>query len=92
MDDPYMQKSSQRLTKKFFFGLPAGAWLISNCFDPKSNHSKFCEPVASATERTNQWFRIKAAQIDQRACHVFACKDDCEKWISHVNQIISGQI
>jgi hypothetical protein len=73
---------SHKLTKKFFMSLPAGVYVVSNCYDtlgPGHATPVFNEYVAPQEERKSQWDRIKAAYADQRLCDVYCSAEDYKK-------------
>ena len=69
----------RKLTKKFFMSLPAGVYLVSNCYDtlgPSRATPVFNEYVVHCQERSAQWDRIKAVGADQRLCDVYRSAED----------------
>ena len=73
---------SHKLTKKFFASLPAGVYVVSNCYDtlgPGRATPVFNEYVVPEEERKSQWDRIKAACADQRLCDVYRSVEDCKR-------------
>jgi hypothetical protein len=71
----------QKLTKGFLMSLPAGVYLVSNCFADPQN-SIFAEHVAPLSERGAQWVRIRASHADQRNCHVFKDEMQFRNWVA----------
>jgi hypothetical protein len=70
---------SHTLTKKFFMSLPAGVYLVSNCYEtlgPGLATPAFSEYVAQEEGRKAQWGRIKAVCVDQRLCDVYRSSED----------------
>ena len=63
-----------KLTKKSFSTLPAGVFLVSNCYErigPNTSTPVFYEYTDPPEGRQAQWERIKAAGADQRLCYVY---------------------
>ena len=73
--------TSQKLTKKFFFTLEPGLFLVSNvCHAP--GVPVYVDVVALVENREKQWLEIKGARADGRRCDVFRSKqhyDDFRK-------------
>jgi len=71
-----------KLTKKFFMSLPAGVYVVSNCYDTLGLGCAtpvFNEYVAQREERKAQWDQIKAVGADQRLCDVYRSAEDYKK-------------
>lgn len=68
-----------KLTKSYFMKQPAGGFLASHDivrdFEPL-----FAETIESSETRAAQWQRIRAAGVDQRACHIFPSREHFERW------------
>ena len=60
----------EKLTKKFFKGLPEGYFLMSNVFFDLDVPC-FFEKISPDAMREDQWQRIKTVRADQRTCFVF---------------------
>ena len=73
-----MEKSDfpirRKLTKKLLMRLPAGVFLVSNCYTPigyRKVAPVFYEKVRPLDDREDQWQRIKAAGANGRICAVY---------------------
>ena len=69
----------QKLNKKYFLGLPAGVYLVSNCYEMVTMETytpAFYEYVVAPDQRESQWQRIKAAGANQRQCEVYENADE----------------
>lgn len=63
----------EKLTKTLLRRLPAGVFLVSNCYHPMGPNTVtpvFAESVAPLDDRDEQWQRIKDAGADGRTCEV----------------------
>ena len=68
----------QRLTKRFFMGLPAEVYLASNNYEMKPYPLPvFSEYIAQAGEARNfQWEMLKSIGAVQQTCDVFRDKEE----------------
>lgn len=78
-----LHRLPQKLTRKMFSQLPLGVFLASNLMRSRTE-SVFAEYVRGASERENQWQRIKARGCDQRLCYVFPNETEYSAWRSSV--------
>lgn len=80
MSEPVIEKMRGNLTKRFYFQIPTGLFLVSR-IDRSKNKPIFAEKVVPLSERRSQWKTIMEIGIAQRLCYVFADKKDYEKWL-----------
>ena len=68
--------ASERLTKRFFMGLPEGVYVVSGYFDSEFRplFEQYAAKAGPARER--QWEEVKKAQVDKRVCRVFRTQGD----------------
>lgn len=71
---------SGKLTKKFYIGLPAGAFLVCSAGMSPLEPS-FAEYVAIEIDRPLQWNRIRESRADQIQCDVYQTKEDFEEYL-----------
>jgi len=64
---------SGELTKKFFFSLLPGDYLVSNVFEA-TGQPIFAEIIKPKGQRESQWKAIVAARANRRRCQVFNSK------------------
>ena len=83
MSKEYDELIRGKLTKKFLMDLPDNVFLVSNLFLGRGI-SAYAEYVAPLSKRNQQWEKIVKASVDQRLCHVFKTKKECEKWLKVV--------
>lgn len=68
-----------KLTKSFLMDLPPGSFVASH--DSTANFEPlFAELIDGAETRPAQWNRIRAAGVNQRACHVFPSQAHFKDW------------
>ena len=70
------------LTKKYFWGLTTGVYIVSNCFrrvGPGKSTPVFYEYVEQPEKREAQWDRIKSAGADQRLCDVYRSSEEFKR-------------
>lgn len=75
-----------KLTKKFFSTLPAGVYLVSNCYKrvgPNTSTPVFYEYVEPPEARKTQWERIKTTGADQRLCDVYRSSEAFKKDVEY---------
>jgi|GEM_PF-2568769 len=81
----------QNLTKKYFFSLPEGVYLVSGAgVMPMVRH--LSEYVAPADQRSAQWQKIREIHMDQKVCYVYKNEDefclDVKKHFGNVVRVI----
>jgi hypothetical protein len=73
-----------KLTKKYFWSLPPGVYIVSNCYSsvgPGKSTPVFYEYVEQPDKRKVQWERIKTAGADQRFCDVYQSSEEFKRAI-----------
>ncbi len=66
---------SAKLSRKFFDGLPTGAYIVSNSFID-IHHSIYQGEVVALALRDLQWDEIKKVGANQLMCAVFNNRDE----------------
>jgi hypothetical protein len=77
---PQPEVGNEKLTKRFFLGLPTDTFLVSNCFESR-RRPVFAEYLLPSAEREEQWRRICAEGADQRKCHIFEDESAFQQWL-----------
>jgi len=70
----------EKLTKRFFMGLPAGVYLVSGVGGFTPFERDFEAEVSSQETRQAQWQQIKQARVDRCTCMVFESKHAYDEW------------
>jgi len=65
----------EKLSKKFFLGLPDGVFLVSNTM-LAPGQPMFAQAVKPPNQRADQWQEIVAARVNGRKCMVFKSAKD----------------
>jgi hypothetical protein len=68
--------ASERLTKRFFMGLPEGVYVVSGYFDSEFRPLFEQYAAKAGPTREMQWEEVKKAQVDQHVCRVFRTQGD----------------
>lgn len=66
----------ERLTRKFFFNLPTGSYVISNICS--NGRSIFAEQMGDTWTRVSSWNRARASAATQRLCMVVWTNEEFE--------------
>ena len=74
----------EKLTKKFFLGLPKSVYVASNLLQA-TLQPIFAEITLPGDSRLEQWKRITAVGADQKLCRVFKNKSACDKWLGPIS-------
>ena len=70
---------SVKLTKVYFLGLKEGVFLVSHVMH-RNGDPVFAESVSNTENRAEQWAKVRAAHVDQRACLVFPSEPRYRRW------------
>jgi hypothetical protein len=76
------QPVREKLTKKFFMGLPKGVYLTSNTYKQNRKPIFADYVVAKGAAREAQWKSIKASGVDQNLCNVFKSSKEYKNFAS----------
>jgi len=74
----------QKLTRKYFWSLSEGVFLVSGLIHPTTRDAVFAEPVLALSHRNEQWARIRERRADQRMCYLFLSEAHYRTWSSHI--------
>lgn len=74
-----VKRTSGKLTKKFFFSLKTGQFLVSSIFSFVKGGPVIEELVAPKSEREKQWKGIVKRSANNRLCMVYENQNDYEK-------------
>lgn len=80
---PQPPVESGKLTRRFLNSLPDGLFLVSSVYDKTDSGNYvpcFAEKVLPASERDEQWQRVRAAHADGRHCDLFVDETHCTAW------------
>lgn len=67
--------TQNKLSKKFFYSLETGVYLVSNCHinvGINTYSPAFYEYILPPDKRHEQWQRIKEVGADQRQCFIYS--------------------
>jgi hypothetical protein len=73
---------SHKLTKKYFWSLPSGVYIVSNCYRSVGlgkSTPVFYEYVEQPEKREAQWNRIKNTGANQRLCDVYQSSEEFKR-------------